>query len=138
MPTFENDIFYDMERFYSIEHLSTGELRELFSSYRAAGWVDFDFYRLQPAGTVPPMLPDDEVLRNINGGNEMNMLVFMFRHEDEQDGIMIGFGLTEYPAFGAYLHLDKNLLDEIVGKYNLKIKATNEMPFQIEKENRMN
>lgn len=127
-----------MERFYSIEHLSTGELRELFSSYRSGGWVDFDFYCLQLDGTVPPILPDDEIVRNINGDNPMNMFVFMLRHEDEQDGIMIGFGLTEYRAFGAYLHLDKSLLDEIVEKYNLKIKTTNEMPFQIRKNNYLN
>lgn len=68
----------------------------------------------------------------------MNMFVFMLRHEDEQDGIMIGFGLTEHPAFGAYLHLDKSLLDEIVEKYNLKIKTTNEKPFQIRKNNYLN
>jgi hypothetical protein len=36
---------------------------------------------------------------------------------------MIGFGLTDYPSFGAYLHLDESLLDEIVEKYELK--ATN-------------
>lgn len=127
-----------MERFYSIEHLSTGELRELFSSYRSGGRVDFDSYCLQPDGTVPPILPDDEIVRNINGDNPMNMFVFMLRHEDEQDGIMIGFGLTEHPAFGAYLHLDKSLLDEIVEKYNLKIKTTNEKPFQIRKNNYLN
>ncbi len=31
---------------------------------------------------------------------------------------MIGFGLTDYPSFGIFLHLD-----EIVNKY--KLKATN-------------
>ncbi|WP_163307672.1 hypothetical protein [Dysgonomonas sp. 521] len=33
---------------------------------------------------------------------------------------MIGFGLTDYPSFGIYLHLDESLQDEIVNKYNLK------------------
>lgn len=36
---------------------------------------------------------------------------------------MIGFGLTDYPSFGIFLHLDESLLDEIVNKY--KLKATN-------------
>lgn len=36
---------------------------------------------------------------------------------------MIGFGLTDYRSFGAYLHLNEILLDEIVEKYELK--ATN-------------
>ncbi|MDD4438644.1 MAG: hypothetical protein PHS04_11500 [Tissierellia bacterium] len=40
--------------------------------------------------------------------------------EDEKDGIMIGFGLTDYPSFGVYLHLDEGLLDEIVKIYELK------------------
>jgi hypothetical protein len=33
---------------------------------------------------------------------------------------MIGFGLTDYPSFGVYLHLDEGLLDEIVKIYELK------------------
>lgn len=127
-----------MERFYSIEHLTSGELKELFSSYRDGGWVDFDYYSLQPKGVMPPALPDEEILRNINAANENNYFVYMIDHEDEQDGIMIGFGLTEYPAFAAYLHLDKSMLDEIVEKYGLKPKDTNEIPFQIRRDNMVN
>lgn len=127
-----------MERFYSIEHLSTAQLRELFSTYRDGGWVDFSYYDLMPEGVTPPQLPDELILRNINGGNEMNMFVFMLDHEDEQDGIMIGFGLTEYPEFAAYLHLDKSLLDEIVEKYGLEVKTTGEIPFQIRRDNSVN
>ncbi|MDD4108770.1 MAG: hypothetical protein PHH93_08635 [Prolixibacteraceae bacterium] len=127
-----------MERFYSIEHLSTAQLRELFSTYRDGGWVDFDYYKLMPEGVTPPQLPDELILHNINGGNEMNMFVFMLDHEDEQDGIMIGFGLTEYPEFAAYLHLDKSLLDEIVEKYGLEIKTTGEIPFTLNRDNSVN
>lgn len=127
-----------MERFYSIEHLSTGELKELFSSYRDGGWVDFDYYSLQPEGVTPPILPDEEILRNINAGNGHNYFVYMIDHEDEQDGIMIGFGLTEYPQFAAYLHLDKSLLNEIVEKYSLEIKITNEIPFQVRRDDSVN
>ena len=137
MPTFGNDIYFSMERFYSIEHLSTGELKELFSSYRDGGWVDFDFYNLQAEGVTPPML-HEEILRNINAANKHNYFVYMLDHEGEKDGIMIGFGLSEYPTFAAYLHLDKSLLDEIVAKYNLKIKPTNEIPFQFRWDNSVN
>jgi hypothetical protein len=45
--------------------------------------------------------------------------------EDEPDGVMIGFGLVNHPDFGAYLHLDESLLDEIVKRYDLKVTSTN-------------
>jgi hypothetical protein len=34
------------ERFYDIKHLTTRQLRELFSSCRKHGWVDFEYYEL--------------------------------------------------------------------------------------------
>lgn len=119
-----------MERFYSIEHLSTEELRELFSEYRSRGWLDYDYYRLMPEGITPPELSDEEILFNMDASNPHNYFVYMIDHEDEQDGIMIALGLTDHPTFGAYLHLDKKLLDEIVGKYGLKeSKRSRERPF---------
>jgi len=127
-----------MERFYSIEHLTTTELRELFWSYRDRGWVDFDYYSLQPDGVTRPQLPDQEIARNIHAANEHNYFVYMIDHEDEQDGVMIGFGLTEYPTFAAYLHLEKGLLDEIVEKYNLRIARTGEMPFVTNEDKSVN
>ena len=56
---------------------------------------------------------------NMDGANPHNYFVYMQGMEDEKDGIMIGFGLTDYPSFGAYLHLDESLLDEVVEKYKL-------------------
>jgi len=112
-----------IEQFYSIGHLSTAQLRELFSTYRERGWVDYEYYDLMPDGVTPGQLSDEEILFNMDAANPHNYFVFMLGMEDEKDGIMIGFGLTEYPAFGAYLHLDERLLDEITGKY--KLKATN-------------
>jgi len=109
-----------IEQFYSIGHLSTEQLRELFSSYRSRGWVDYDYYKLMIEGVTPPQLSDEEILFNMDAADPHNYFVFMQGMEDEKDGIMIGFGLTEYPSFGAYLHLDESLLDEIVEKYKLK------------------
>jgi hypothetical protein len=126
------------EVFYQIEELTTEQLRELFSAYRSRGWVDFDYYSLMPEELTPPELPDELLLRNIDGRNQMNMFVFMLDHPDEQDGIMVGFGLTEYPSFGAYLHLGAELLDEIVTKYGLAVKPANEVPFQVRKDNSVN
>lgn len=112
-----------VEQFYSIKHLSTDQLRELFSAYRSRGWVDYDYYKLMPEGVTPPELSDEEIMFNMDGANPHNYFVFMRGMEDEKDGIMIGFGLTDYPSFGVYLHLDESLLDEVVNKFNLK--ATN-------------
>lgn len=112
-----------IEQFYSIKHLTTEQLRELFLSYRNRGWVDYDYYKLMPEGVIPPELTDEEIMFNMDGANPHNYFVFMQGMEDEKDGIMIGFGLTDYPSFGAFLHLDESLLDEIVNKY--KLKATN-------------
>ncbi|GAE86357.1 hypothetical protein JCM10512_4863 [Bacteroides reticulotermitis JCM 10512] len=76
-----------------------------------------------PEGVTPPELTDEEIMFNMDGANPHNYFVFMEGMEDEKDGIMIGFGLTDYPSFGAFLHLDEGWLDEIVEKYELK--ATN-------------
>lgn len=113
-----------IEQFYSIKHLSTGQLRELFSCYRNRGWVDYDYYKLMPEGVTPPELMDEEIMFNMDGANPHNYFVFMQGMEDEKDGIMIGFGLTDYPSFGAFLHLDESLLDEILKKYGLKANDT--------------
>lgn len=112
-----------IEQFYSIKHLSTEQLRELFSSYRSRGWVDYDYYKLMPERFTPPELTNEEIMFNMDRTNPHNYFVFMQGMEYEKDGIMIGFGLTDYPSFGAFLHLDESLLDEIVKKY--KLKATN-------------
>lgn len=113
-----------IEQFYNIDHLSTGQLRELFSTYRKQGWVDYEYYKLMPDGVIPPELSDEEIMFNMDASNPHNYFVFMLGMEDEKDGVMIGFGLTEYPSFGAYLHLDERLLDEIVKKYGLKAKES--------------
>ena len=107
------------ERFYDITQLTTDQLRELFTSYRKHGWVDFMYDELIDKDDPIQELSDAEVILNIQGGNEKNYFVFMLNHEDEKDGIMIGFGLTYHEDFAAYLHLPPRLLDEIVEKYNL-------------------
>mgnify|MGYP003623356984 FL=1 len=113
-----------IEQFYTIDHLTTGQLRELFSTYRNRGWVDYEYYKLMPEGVTPPELSDEEILFNMDAANPRNYFVFMLGMEDEPDGIMIGFGLTDYPAFGAYLHLGMEVLDEIIEKYKLEVTDT--------------
>jgi hypothetical protein len=108
------------ERFYSISHLSTEQLRELYTSYRPYGWVDADYYELIPEGVHPPKLSDAEILFNMDAKDEHNYLVFMLDHEDEADGVMIGFGMSDYSDFAVYLHLPPELLNELVEKYALR------------------
>jgi hypothetical protein len=110
-----------IELFYSIEHLTTEQLRELYSSYRSQGWVDYEYYKLMPEGVTPPALPDEVILPNIHADHPANYFVFMQNHEDEADGIMICFGLTQFPDFGVFLHLGTEFLDEITTKYGLEV-----------------
>jgi hypothetical protein len=64
-------------------------------------------------------------LLNIEAENEHNYFVFMLDNEDEQDGVMIGFGLTYHPDFSVYLHLPPQLLNELVEKYVLPVSPNN-------------
>ncbi|MDR0748257.1 MAG: hypothetical protein LBF62_01640 [Tannerellaceae bacterium] len=85
------------EVFYDMSHLTTDELRELFTSFRKRGWIDYEYELL-----------------------------------DEEDGMMIGFGLSYYEDFSAYLHLPPKYLKELIEKYALKSKATNAQKLTVE------
>lgn len=110
------------ERFYNISHLSTWQLRELYTTYIKRGWKDFDYYELVSEGVHPPELSDTEVILNLDAGHKYNYCVFMIDCEGEKDGIMFGFGLSYYPDFAAYLHLPTGLLDEVIEKYSLVLE----------------
>ena len=125
-----------VERFYSIKHLSTDMLREFYTSNIKYGWKDADFHSLAPNGIKPPELSNGEIILNINADNEHNYFVFMLDYEGEQDGVMIGFGLSYYPDFSVFLHLPPMMLDELIEKYSLydfhQAKDTSEMGLMIE------
>lgn len=113
------------EVFYDMTHLTTDQLRELFTSYRKLGWIDFE-YEVSDESNLPiQALPDAEIILNIQADNEKNYFVFMLNHEDEEDGVMVGFGLTYHKDFSAYLHLSPKYLKELIEKYGLISKATN-------------
>lgn len=113
------------EVFYDMTHLTTEQLRELFTSYRKLGWIDFEYEVLDENNPPIQALPDAETILNIQADNEKNYFVFMLNHEDEEDGVMIGFGLTYHEDFSAYLHLSSKYLKELIEKYGLISKATN-------------
>lgn len=113
------------EVFYDMTHLTTEQLRELFTSYRKIGWIDFEYEVLDENNPPIQALPDAEIILNIQADNEKNYFVFMLNHEDEEDGVMIGFGLTYHEDFSAYLHLSPKYLKELIEKYALVSKATN-------------
>ena len=94
-------------------------LRELYVSNIKYGWKDAEYHQLMPEGTKPPNLSDGEIILNINADNEHNYFVYMLGFEDEQDGVMIGFGLSYYPDFSVFLHLPPMMLDELIEKYAL-------------------
>ena len=120
------------EVFYNMSHLSTDELRELFTSYRRFGWIDYEYEVLDE--NFPPIEPltDAEIIFNIQADNEKNYFVFMLNHEDEEDGVMIGFGLNYHEDFSAYLHLSPKYLKELIKKYGLVSKATDAQKLTVE------
>ena len=111
-----------VERFYSISHLSTEQLRDIFFTYHSQGWYDSEFHELKPPEVHRPALSVAEILLNIDAELEHNYFVFMLDHEDEEDGVMIGFGMSYHSDFSVYLHLPPELLDELVEKYSLPVK----------------
>lgn len=113
------------EVFYDMTHLTTDQLRELFTSYRKLGWIDFEYEALDESNPPIQALSDAEIILNIQADNEKNYFVFMLNHEDEEDGVMVGFGLTYHEDFSAYLHLSPEYLKELIEKYGLISKATN-------------
>lgn len=97
----------------------------MFTSYRKLGWIDYEYEVLDEDNPPIQPLSDAEIILNIQAGDEKNYFVFMLDHEDEEDGVMIGFGLNYHEDFSAYLHLAPKYLKELIEKYALVSKATN-------------
>ena len=120
------------EVFYDISHLTTDELRELFTSYRKLGWIDYEYEVLDENNPPIQSLSDAEIILNIQADKERNYFVFMLNHEDEEDGVMIGFWLSYHDGFFAYLHLSPKYLKELIEKYRLVSKATKAQKLTVE------
>ena len=112
------------EVFYDMTHLTTDELRELFTCYRKFGWVDYEYEVLDENNPPIQPLSDADIILNIQAEDEKNYFVFMLNHENEEDGVMIGFGLNYHDDFSAYLHLPAKYLKELIDRYRLVSKAT--------------
>ena len=109
-----------IEQFYSISHLTTEQLRELFTTYCKYGWIDYEYEAFDECNPPIQALLNAEIILNIQAGSEKNYFVFMLDHENEEDGVMISFGLTYYEDFSAFLHLPPKYLKELIEKYSLK------------------
>jgi len=109
------------ERFYSIKHLTTQQLRELYATYIDKGHKEAEFHDLFFEDVTPPVLSEEDIILNIEAGRDTNYCVYMIGCEGEQDGIMFGFGMNynEKYDYSVYLHLPLELLDELVEKYKL-------------------
>jgi hypothetical protein len=115
-----------------MSHLTTDELRELFTSYRKFGWIDYEYEKLDENNPPIQPLSDAEIILNIQADNDKNYFVFMLNHEDEEDGVMIAFGLSYYEDFSAYLHLPPKYLKKLIEKYALPSKATKAQSLTVE------
>jgi hypothetical protein len=112
------------EVFYDMSHLTTDELRELFTSYRKLGWIDYEYELLDENNPPIEPLSDAEIILNIDANDERNYFVFMLNHEDEKDGVMIGFGMGYHENFSTYLHLTPRYLKGLIEKYAMAGKGT--------------
>jgi len=112
--------------------LTTDELRELFTSYRRLGWIDYEYEVLDENLPLIESLSDAEIILNIQVDNEKNYFVFMLNHEDEEGGVMIRFGLNYYEDFSVYLHLPPKYLKELIEKNALVSKATDAQKLTVE------
>ena len=91
-----------VERFYSIGHLSTAQLREMYSTYRKQGWTDSEYLWQNPEENYPPPLSEADTILNIGADDEGNYFVFMQDLEDEENGVMISFSMS-YHDFAVFL-----------------------------------
>ena len=65
-----------IERFYSIDHLTTDRLRDLYRAYRLQGWVDYEYYDRMIEGVTPPNLSDNEIMFNMDADSDKNYFVY--------------------------------------------------------------
>ena len=107
-----------MERFFSLNHLTTEQLYSLYQDACNLGklLVEYDKPGEQEYYTIN--LPENEILKNISSEG-YNYLVFHEDFDDYPDAVTIAFSMSRYPFTTAYIDMDNVLLDWLVMKYSL-------------------
>jgi hypothetical protein len=107
-----------MERFFPLNHLTVEQLRDLYRDACQVGKLLVEYDQPGIEGHYEVNLPEDEILKNINGESQ-NYLVFHEDFEGDPDATTIAFPLLEDPFTTAYIDIDNARLDWFVKKYNL-------------------
>lgn len=107
-----------MERFFSLKHLTTDRLRDLYRDACKAGKLLVEYDKPGEKGDYDINLPEDEILKSISSDCQ-NYLVFHEDFEDWPDSVTLAFPLSEHPFMTAYIDFDNARLNWFVKKYGL-------------------
>lgn len=107
-----------MERFFPLEHLTTGQLRRMYRDARKLGKLLIEYDQPGVEGHYELDLPEDQVLENISAESQ-NYLVFHENFENEPDATTVAFLLLKYPFTTVYVDIDNARLNWFVKKYSL-------------------
>ncbi|GAA6253736.1 hypothetical protein F050043D4_47710 [Bacteroides thetaiotaomicron] len=107
-----------MERFFSLDHLTTEQLHDLYRDAYKVGklLVEYDKPGEQEYYTVN--LPENEILKDISSEG-YNYLVFHEDFEGYPDSVTVAFSMTGHPFTTVYIDMDNARLDWFAKKYNL-------------------
>ncbi len=108
----------NMERFFSLSHLTLEQLRNLYLDARRVGTMLVEYDKPREEGHFELNLPETVILDNIAAGNE-NYIVFHEDFEDWPDATTIAFPLKNHPYTTAYIDLDNTVLTRFAEKYDL-------------------
>ncbi len=108
----------NMERFFSLSHLTLEQLRNLYLDARRVGTMLVEYDKPREEGHFELNLPETVILDNIAAGNE-NYIVFHEDFEDFPDKTSVVFPLAHHPYTTVYIDFNNALLKGFAEKYGL-------------------
>jgi hypothetical protein len=114
-----------MERFFSLNHLSTQRLHNLYREAYRKGTQIIEYDEPGVEGHTEIALSEKMILENIRRENH-NYLVYQKNMADDTDCIRIAFGLTDYSFITVYIETSLALLDGFAKDYALEVWEQNE------------
>ena len=107
-----------MERFFSLNHLTVEQLRDLYRDACIVGKLLVEYDQPGVEGHYEVNLPEDEIMKNM-GSEGYNYLVFHEDFEGYPDAVTVAFSMTGHPFTTAYIDMDSTRLDWFAKKYSL-------------------
>lgn len=107
-----------MERFFSLNHLTVEQLRDLYHDACTVGKLLVEYDKPGEQEYCNISLPEDEILKNISCEG-YNYLVFHEDFEGYPDAVTVSFSMTGHPFTTAYIDMDNTRLDWFAKEYSL-------------------